>query len=81
MVGRIRVFRFDSDDLYVGSELFEGEGNSGDESTTTDGDEDGFAVRGKLLMQFDSNGSLPCDDVGIVIRMDEYEVFVFGYLE
>ena len=60
----------DADDADFGVVLFEGAGDAADESAAADGDDDSFDV-GDLLEQFEADGALAADDLGVVEGMDE----------
>src|SRR3954447_8018846 len=52
--------------LYIG-------GNARNEATAADRDEYHVDLARRLAQDLHGDGALPCDDIGIVIRMDEHE--------
>ncbi len=67
---RGQLFRLDADDADVGVGFLERAGHAADQATAADGDDDGFKV-GNLVEQFQADGALAADDLGIVKGMDE----------
>ncbi len=67
---RGQLLRLDADDADLGVGLLEGAGDAADEAAAADGDDDGFDV-GDLLEQFEADGALAADDLGVVEGMDE----------
>src|ERR1035437_155800 len=69
-----KLFRLDADDADSGIGLIERAGEAADEPAAADGDDDGFDV-GDLLEQFEADGALAGDDLGVVEGVDEGAAF------
>lgn len=67
---RRKTFGLDTDDFDVRADAFRGDGHTCDESASADGHKKSVQA-GLLFQHFESDGPLPCDDIRIVVWMNE----------
>src|SRR5690625_3515446 len=68
--------RLHAEDFDFRPQCFDGCGDSGDQTAATDGYDDTVKV-GEIFEKLKADGSLTCNNKGIVIGMDEGEAFLF----
>ncbi len=76
-----RIVGFDTDDLDLGTQLFDVGSDAGDQPTAADRHENGVRMTGVLTQQFHRHCALSGDDQRIVERMDEHQALLDGKLQ
>ncbi len=78
LVHRRGIFRLNSDDAYLRIEVLHVHGDSCDQPATAYRNEDGVHVAAGLAKDLDSNGSLACNDVGVIEGVNEDHISLPG---
>ena len=74
--GLVRLY---TDHLYIRPQGFHHHGNTGNQTATTDRYKNGMHVMLVLLQNFKRNGSLPGDDIRIIVGMNKGHATLLGF--